>query len=279
MATDKPPSVLITGCSSGIGLASARALKARGWRVLATARKAADLARLERDEGLEAIPLELSDPASVAACATAALERTEGRLNALFNNAAYGIVGAMEDLPGEALRHHLEVNVVAPHELARRVIPSMRANGGGRIVNCSSVLGFVTGPYRGAYCASKFALEAMTDALRLEVRDAGIRVSLIQPGPVATEFLPTAIATFKRLIEAERSPHAAYYRRRLAEMEAGGRGGRFQATPEAVAAKVVSALESLAPKDRYKVTLPTYAAAAMRRLLPRRLLEAVVARS
>lgn len=273
------PSVLVTGCSTGIGLASARALKARGWRVLATARKPADIARLESAEGLEVIPLELADPASVAACASAVLERTEGRIEALFNNAAYGMIGAMEDIPGAALRELLEINVVAPHELARRLLPAMRAAGRGRILNCSSVLGFVSGPYRGAYCASKFALEALTDALRLEVAAAGIHVSLIQPGPIATEFMPTAVATFKRLIDVERSPHAAYYRRRLVEMETGtGDGALFRMLPEAVAGKVVRALEAPRPRSRYKVTLPTYGAALMRRLLPRRLLDAVVAR-
>lgn len=279
MPTPLPRSVLITGCSTGIGLASARALKARGWRVLATARKPADIARLESAEGLEVIPLELGDPASVAACASAVLERTEGRIEALFNNAAYGMIGAMEDIPAPVLREHLEINVVAPHELARRLLPAMRAAGRGRIVNCSSVLGFVSGPYRGAYCASKFALEALTDALRLEVRGAGIHVSLIQPGPIATEFMPTAVATFRRLIDVERSAHAAYYRGRLAEMEAGtGDGAMFRMLPEAVAAKVVRALEAARPHSRYKVTLPTYGAALMRRLLPRPLLDAVVAR-
>jgi NAD(P)-dependent dehydrogenase (short-subunit alcohol dehydrogenase family) len=138
--------ILITGCSSGIGLASARVMKARGWRVLATARKPEDLARLESEEGVEAIALELADPASVAACAAEALRRTGGRLHALFNNAAFGQVGAVEDLSGDLLRRQLEANVVGVHELTRRVLPAMRANGEGRIVQCSSVLGLVAGP-------------------------------------------------------------------------------------------------------------------------------------
>ena len=172
-------SILITGCSSGIGLAAARTLKARGWRVLATARKPADLERLSRDDGLEVLSLEMSDPASVSACAQAALTLTGGRLDALYNNAAYGSVGAMEDVPAELLRHHLEVNVVAAHALTRLIVPAMRAQGHGRIVMCSSVLGFVSGPYRGAYCASKFALGAMSDALRLELAPSGIQVSIL----------------------------------------------------------------------------------------------------
>ena len=192
-------SILITGCSTGIGLAAARTLKARGWRVLATARKPADLERLGRDDGLEALPLEMSDPASVSACALEALKRTGGRLDALYNNAAFGSVGAMEDVSGDLLRHHLEVNVVAAHALTRQIIPAMRAQGHGRIVMCSSVLGFVSGPYRGAYCASKFALEALSDALRQELAPAGIHVSILEPGPIESQFLSTALANFRQL--------------------------------------------------------------------------------
>src|SRR5690606_24281722 len=175
--------ILITGCSSGIGLASARMLKARGWRVLATARKPEDLKRLNEEHGLEALYLELADPKSIAGCAEEALSRTRGRLYALFNNAAYSQPGAVEDIPADALRHQLEVNVVGTHDLTRRIIPAMRASGAGRIVQCSSVLGLVSAPWRGAYCASKYALEALTDALRLELQGSGIHVSLIEPGP------------------------------------------------------------------------------------------------
>ncbi|HRD78696.1 MAG TPA: SDR family NAD(P)-dependent oxidoreductase [Hyphomicrobiaceae bacterium] len=271
-----PRSILITGCSSGIGLAAARTLKSRGWRVIATARKDEDLARLERDEGVEAIPLELADQASIEACTSDALKRTDGKLLALYNNAAYGVVGAMEDTPATLLRDHFQVNVIAANELARRLIPAMRANRTGRIVNCSSVLGFVSGPYRGAYSASKFALEAMTDAMRLEVRDAGIHVSLLEPGPIATSFMATTIATFRRAIDMEGSVHRDYYRRRIAELEAGG--GRFRTGPETVVAKLVHALESPRPKARYRISLPTHAAAFMKRVLPSSVLDAVVAR-
>ncbi len=260
-------SILITGCSSGIGLASARMMKARGWRVLATARKPDDLAMLERDVGVEALPMELSDLKSVAACAEEALSRTGGRLTALFNNAAYGQIGAVEDLTSEALSRQLMTNVVAQHELARRIIPAMRKAGEGRIVQCSSVLGFVTAPYRGAYCASKYALEALSDCMRLELNGSGVHVSIIEPGPIRTRFLERALANFKQTIDIEGSPHRDIYKARLTSMEAGGKTA-FKLEPDAVARKLVHAVESSNPKRRYYVTTPTYLAAAMRRLAP-----------
>ena len=269
--------ILITGASSGIGLASARIMKARGWRVLATARAPDDLERLENDEGVEALPLELSDPASIAACASEALARTDGKLYALFNNGAFGQVGAVEDLSADVLRRQLEVNVIGAHDLTCRVLPAMRANGEGRIVQCSSVLGLVSGIYRGGYCASKFALEALSDALRLELRDTGIRVSLIEPGPIRTRFVETALANVKKAVDIDASPHRDAYLARLAAMEAGG-SSTFKLEPEAVAAKLVHAVESARPKARYYVTTPTYIAAGLRRVLPTALLDRVLLR-
>lgn len=268
--------ILITGCSSGIGLASARLMQARGWRVFATARRDEDLASL-RSAGLDALHLELADETSVAACAAAALERAGGRLDALFNNAAYGQIGAMEDVTAGLLRRQLEVNVVGTHDLTRRLIPAMRRAGSGRIVNCSSVLGLVSGPYRGAYCASKFALEALTDALRLELDGTGIFVSLIEPGPIRTRFLEQALAGFKATIAIEDSPHRDIYHARLAAMEAGGKS-TFKLEPEAVAAKLVHAVESDRPRRRYYVTVPTYLAAALKRFAPPPLLDLMLRR-
>jgi NAD(P)-dependent dehydrogenase (short-subunit alcohol dehydrogenase family) len=269
--------ILITGCSSGIGLASARMLRDRGWRVIATARKAADLRRLETEERLEAVPLELADPASIAACAAETLRRTDGQLMALFNNAAYGQVGAVEDLTADVLRKQMEVNFIGTHALTRAVIPVMRAQGYGRIVNCSSVLGLVTGPYRGAYSASKFALEGLTDAMRLELRGTGIFVSLVEPGPIRTRFLESAIELFKRNIDMASSPHRVTYAGRLKSMESGGKT-TFKMEPEAVARKVVHAVESPRPKIRYFVTVPTYVAAVAKRVLPDRLADVVIAK-
>ena len=265
-------SILITGCSSGIGLASARVLKARGWRVLATARNEADLKRLTDKERLEALRLELADPHSVTTLADEALRRTEGKLYALFNNAGMGQVGAVEDLSADLLRRQLEVNVVGAHELTRRLLPAMRRNGEGRIVQCSSVLGLVAGPYRGAYCASKFAIEALSDALRLELRGTGIAVSIIEPGPIRSRFLEAALANFRSTVNIEASPHRETYIVRLAAMEAGGKS-TFKLEPETVAAKLAHAVESARPKARYFVTTPTYLAAFAKRVLPVALLD------
>lgn len=264
--------ILVTGCSSGIGLASARMMKARGWRVLATARTDADLARLSGEEGLEVLRIELSDGASVARCAEAALDLAGGHVEALFNNAAFGQVGAVEDLTADVLRHQIEVNVIGGHELTRRLIPAMRRAGSGRIVNCSSVLGLVSATYRGAYCASKFALEALSDSMRLELAGTGIHVALIEPGPIATRFVETALARFQSGIDIDASPHAEAYRARLAAMRAGGKQ-RFKLQPDAVASKLVHAVESSRPRARYYVTVPTYIAAAVKRALPTPLLD------
>lgn len=269
--------VLMTGCGSGIGLASAVRMQRAGWSVVAGVRRPADAVRLEAEHGLETVVVELSDPSSVAAALDVVLERTDGRIDALFNNAAYGQIGAVEDITVEDLRRQFEVNVFAAHEIARRLIPVMRRAGQGRIVQCSSVLGLVSGPYRGAYSASKFALEALSDAMRLELRGTGIHVSLIEPGPIRTKFLETALATFERTVDAEKSAHTETYRQRLAALRTGG-NERFKLEPEAVAEKVRHALESVRPKPRYFVTTPTYAADAMRRLLPTRLLDSIIAR-
>ena len=270
-------SILITGCSSGIGLACARGLRARGWQVLATARDDDDLDRLENDEGCIALPLELSDPGSIAACAEAALVRTDGKLTALFNNAAYGQLGAVEDLSPDVLRAQFEVNFFGSHDLTRRLVPAMRANGGGRIVQCSSVLGLVAGPYRGAYCASKFALEGLSDALRLELAGTGITVSIIEPGPIRTNFLARAIASFKENIDFGASVHRETYERRLQALGDGGKK-TFKLEPEAVLKKLMHAVESPRPKIRYFVSVPTHAAGFLRRVLPDRALDQIAGR-
>ncbi|HEV7463401.1 MAG TPA: SDR family oxidoreductase [Methyloceanibacter sp.] len=269
-------SILITGCSSGIGLASAREMKARGWRVFATARKHEDLARLRDEVAVESLYLDYAEPASIAEAAEHVLAATGGRLTALFNNGAYGQPGAVEDLTPDVLRAQFEANVFGWHDLTRSVIPSMRAQGEGRIVFCSSVLGLVAAPYRGAYCASKFAIEALADTLRMELATTGIKVVLIEPGPIASRFLEHALEAYRRNIDLDGSPHREVYRARIARMEEGG-SQTFKLGPEAVAAKLVKALESRTPKPRYYVTVPTYVAAFLRRLLPTRALDAVAA--
>ncbi|SFO82653.1 SDR family NAD(P)-dependent oxidoreductase [Tranquillimonas alkanivorans] len=272
-------SILITGCSSGIGLDAARTLRARGWRVFATCRAEADAARL-RDAGLESWRLDCADPASVREGAERALEATGGTLDALFNNGAHAVPGAVEDLPREALREIFEVNLFGWHDLTRRVIPAMRAQGHGRIVNCSSVLGLVAAPWKGAYVATKYALEGLTDSLRLEMRDTPIHVVLIEPGPIGTRIRVNSIPHFERWIDWERSARADQYRTSLLRRLYEERGpDRFEKTPAAVTARLVEALEAERPRARYRVTTPTHAAALIRRLLPDRLLDRVLAGS
>ncbi|HRK18739.1 MAG TPA: SDR family NAD(P)-dependent oxidoreductase [Hyphomicrobiaceae bacterium] len=277
MTTSKK-TILITGCSSGIGQAAAMAFRDKGWRVIATARKQADIERLASDLGVEAISLELGDLSSVQSCAERVLSMTGGRLDALYNNAAYGQIGAMEDIRGDVLSRHLDVNVVGPHELTRLLIPAMRQQGHGRIVNCSSVLGLVSGPYRGPYCASKFALEAITDALRYELAGTGIHVSLLEPGPIYTKFLETTLTQFRAAIDMENSPHREVYEKRLAAM-ANDTQSKLKMGPGAVVKALIHAVESPKPKARYRISPHTHAIALMKRLLPGRTLDAIMKRT
>lgn len=260
-------SILITGASTGIGRTAAEHLAAAGWRVFATARKPDDLAALSAIDGVEAIFLDYRDAASIAACAGRVLEATDGRLYALFNNGAYGQPGAVEDLTPDVLRAQFEANFFGWHDLTRRLIPAMRAAGRGRIVQCSSVLGIAAMKYRGAYTASKFALEGLTDTLRLELRGSGIEVVSIRPGPIATNFVVNAMAQFRANIDIDGSAHAEVYRRRLARM---GRGGatRFKLPAQAVVDRLVHALDSPRPRPTYRVTVPTLVLDIARRILP-----------
>jgi len=269
-------SILITGCSSGIGQACAIGMKARGWRVFATARRDVDLQALEV-AGLEAVYLDYADPASIAACAETVLAATGGRLDALFNNGAYGQPGAVEDLPMDVLRAQFEANFFGWHDLTNRMIPTMRRQGHGRIVQCSSVLGLVTLSYRGAYAASKFALEGLSNSLKLELRGSGIFVSLIEPGPIATKFVATSLTAFENNIDIEASVHQATYRRRLERLRRGG-ASRGKLGPEAVLKALVHAVEHRRPKPHYYVTIQTHIMALLRRLLPNRLFDFVLAR-
>lgn len=270
-------SVLITGCSSGIGLDAARGLKARGWRVFATCRQEADCALL-RAEGLESFPLDLADETSIETAVAEAAGRTGGRLDALFNNGAFACPGAVEDLPRGALREIFEVNLFGTHDLTRRVIPMMRAQGAGRIVNCSSVLGIVGARWRGAYVATKFAMEGLTDVLRLEMRGTGVEVILIEPGPIGTMIRQKSIPHFEKWIDWEGSARAEEYRSLLSRLYESRGPDRFQLPPAAVTAKLVHALESPRPRARYYVTTPTYLAGWLRRLMPTRALDWFVAR-
>lgn len=261
--------VMVTGCSSGIGLCVAEGLKARGYRVLATARAPADLDRLAAT-GLEVYRLHLDDPGSVRETAAQALRDTGGDIYGLFNNAAYGQPGAVEDLRWEVLEAQLRTNLLGWHELTRLLIPAMRARGEGRIIQNSSVLGFIAMPYRGAYNCSKYALEGLTDTLRLELHGSGIEVSLIEPGPIVSRFRENGLAKFREHIDAETSVHRDNYRGMLARLEHQGPTTGFTLPPEAVLEKVVHALESRRPRARYRVTTPTRIFAVLHRLLSTR---------
>jgi NAD(P)-dependent dehydrogenase (short-subunit alcohol dehydrogenase family) len=265
-------SILVTGCSSGIGKCVAHGLAARGFRVFATARSPDDIAQLGQ-QGFESLALDLDNPASIDRAVSEILERTGGTLYALFNNAAYGQPGAVEDLSRAALRAQFETNLFGTIQLTNRVIPVMRAQGYGRIIQNSSILGLIALPYRGAYTATKFALEALTDTLRLELHGTGIHVSLIEPGPILSRFRQNSYAAYKKHIHPEHSPHRERYRAMERRLTTEGAAVPFTLPPEAVLRKVIHALESRRPRTRYYVTLPTCLFAMLRRILPYRALD------
>ncbi len=276
--TKHPGPILITGCSSGIGHHVAHALRQRGWNVIASARKEDDVRRLHA-EGLQAVRLDLDDPDSVHAGFEEAMQLSDGQLYGLFNNGAWGLPGAVEDLSREALLAQLQTNLLGWHQLTCLAIPVMRAVGRGRIVHNSSVLGLVAMPYRGAYNCSKFALEGLSDTLRLELHGSGIFVSLIEPGPIRSRFRANAEAAFRRWIDAGHSVHRDAYRAMERRLQKEGDAAPFTLGPEAVLEKLIHALESSRPRPRYAVTVPTHAFALLRRLLPTRALDALLRRA
>ncbi len=267
--------ILITGCSSGIGYVTAKGLKERGYRVFASARKAEDVERL-RQEGFEALQLDLDDSASIKKAVDQVLEWTGGTLDALFNNGAWGQIGAVEDLSREVLKAQFETNFFGTHELTNLVLPVMRKQGYGRILYNSSVLGFVALPFRGAYNASKFALEGLVDTLRLELYKTKIHPVLIEPGPILSKFRENAYHQFKQNIDAQHSPYRDLYKKMEERLATEGPVVPFTLPAEAVLQKVIYALESPRPKIRYYVTFPTYLFAFLRRILPFRLLDWVL---
>ena len=269
--------ILITGCSSGIGLCVARGLSSRGYRVFATARKDADVEALNK-EGLESLLLDLDDPHSITAAVEEILTRTNGRLDALFNNGAYGQPGAVEDLSRDVLRAQFETNLFGWHQLTNLVLPVMRSQGHGRIIHNSSVLGFVALRYRGAYNASKYALEGLADTLRLELAGTDIHVSLIEPGPITSRFRENAFAAYKRNIEPDGSAHREKYMQMEQRLTTKGPAVPFTLPAEAVLKKVIKALESPRPKARYYVTFPTYLFAFLKRVLTDRALDRILGR-
>jgi NAD(P)-dependent dehydrogenase (short-subunit alcohol dehydrogenase family) len=259
--------IVVTGCSSGIGAHCARALKADGWRVFATVRKKADLELLEAD-GIEALLMDYTKTETISALVQTVRERTGDRIDALYNNGAYGQPGAVEDIATDVLRLQFETNVFGWHELTRQVIPVMRRRGTGRIVQCSSILGLIPYRFRGAYTASKFALEGLTVTLRMELRGSGIHVSLIEPGPIDSRFNDNALAKIDEYIDLENSAHAIDYRRQLARLNGTAPVSRHKLGPEAVYVVLKQALNARSPRPHYLVTTPAKQGVWLKRLLP-----------
>ena len=270
--------ILITGCSSGIGYAAAHTLRERGWKVFASCRQTRDCERLAA-EGFDAPQLDYTGANSIATALDHVLEQTGGTLDALYNNGAHATPGAVEDLPTDALREIFESNFFGWHELTRKIIPVMRAQGHGRIIQCSSVLGLVTMPWRGAYNSTKFALEGLTDTLRIELRDTPIHVTLIEPGPITSNIRANSIPHFERWIDWKSSARKAQYESALLDRLYTARGpDRFELPPQAVVDKLVHALEADRPRPRYYVTTPTRISGILKRILPTRALDWVLSR-
>jgi NAD(P)-dependent dehydrogenase (short-subunit alcohol dehydrogenase family) len=269
--------VLITGCSSGIGYCVAKGLRERGYRVFASARKAEDVERLEA-EGFKTLQLDLANPESVQDAVYELMLRTNSELYAVFHNGAYGQAGALEDLSRTALEQQFATNVFGWHQLTTMIMPLLRQRNEGRIIYNSSLLGYVALPFRGAYNASKYAIEGMADTLRLELADTDIKVCLIEPGPIESRFRANALQSLKAHVSIDQSVHREKYQGAIRRLEKEGPAAPFTLPPEAVLAKVIHALESPNPKARYPVTVPAHLFWVLRRVLPTRWLDSILLR-
>ncbi len=277
-STNNQKAVLITGCSSGIGYCVAKGLKQRGYHVIATARKLQDVERL-RNEGFDSVQLDLADSESIQQAFKFIMKISGNALYALFNNGAFGLPGAVEDLTRENLKHQFDTNVFGWLELTNLVIPVMRKQGFGRIIQNSSVLGFVAMPFRGAYNASKYAIEGLSDTLRLELKGTGIYISLVEPGPIISRFRANAVKELQQHIDIDNSVHRDKYLGVLARLNKEGPAVPFTLPPEAVLKRVIHALESKKPKPRYYVTFPTYLFAYLKRFLSHRQMDYLLAKA
>jgi NAD(P)-dependent dehydrogenase (short-subunit alcohol dehydrogenase family) len=266
--------VLITGCSSGIGYYCAKELHKKGYRVFATARCEEDVKRLQ-NEGLESLFLDLNDSKSIKSAVEEVLQKCDGKIYGLFNNGAFGQPGAVEDLSREVLREQFETNIFGTQELTNLLLPHMRKNGEGRIVQNSSILGFVSMRYRGAYNASKYALEGLSDTLRLELADTNIFVSLIEPGPIKSDFRKNALKKFLQNIDIKNSSHAKEYESKLEALKS-EKDVPFTLAEDAVFDVFLHALEAKKPKARYRVTTPTKVFAFLKRVLSTNMLDAIL---
>lgn len=270
-------SILITGCSSGIGLDAAHGFRAAGWRVFASCRKQSDCDALAAI-GFESPLIDYADESSVNSGFAAVVEKTGGTLDVLYNNGAFACPGAVEDLPRAALEATFQTNLFGVHQLTTLAIPVMRAQGHGRIINCSSVLGLVGLKWRGAYVATKFAMEGLTDVMRMELRHANIDVILVEPGPITSKIRENSIPHFERWIDWKNSARAAQYEVLRERLYTDSGPDKFELPASAVTQKLLKAATDRKPKARYYVTTPTYFMGLMRRLLSTRTLDAICRR-
>lgn len=270
--------IVITGCSTGIGLCAALTLHKRGYHVIATVRKEADKQSLIAQGLPDVVIMDLASSDSI----TAAVERikaiTQGKLYALFNNGAYGQPGAVEDLSRDTLRKQFETNVFGTHELTIKLLPELLTQKTARIIQNSSVLGFAAMPMRGAYNASKFALEGLTDTLRLELLSTNVRVSIIEPGPITSYFRINALKALEENVDIASSRFEDGYAEALTRLKKEGPASRFTLPADAVVKKVVHALEASRSKERYYVTFPTYLFAGLRHVLPTFIMDKILSK-
>ncbi len=260
--------VLVTGCSSGIGRATADLLAKNGWTVFPTARKAEDIEAL-RQAGFDAVPLDVASSESIASAVDLVLEKSGGRLGGLVNNAGFGMPGAIQDLSRDAMRYQFEVNLFGMQELTNLLIPVFRQQGCGRIVNISSVVGRLALPFMGIYSASKFAVEAISDVQRIELSPDSITVSIVEPGPIRTRFSTNCAGEGEQKLDRGTSRFGDAYNRYFEKRRSGGMSeDRFRLPPEAVAKKILHALESPRPRIRYRVTVPAYLGSWAARFVP-----------
>ena len=269
--------VFISGCSTGIGFYIAKTLHEKGYQVIASCRKQPDVERLQT-LGLYTLKMDVSDNRSIQEAVAQLLGYTNGKLDVLINNAGFGQAGALEDISREVMLHTFQTNVFGLHDLTRQIIPVMRAQGSGRIINISSILGQVSLPFRGAYNASKYAVEGLSDTLRLELEPFGIFVSSIQPGPIDSNFRDTVLDISLKAIDVDHSFFNSQYKNMLHHFKEKKKKSRLTQGPEAVLKKVLHAIEASRPKPVYTVTLSAYLLFIARKFLPARCLHQLLAK-
>ena len=266
-------SVLITGCSSGIGLCLAQGLKHEGYRVFATARDIKDVEQLKQ-QGFDTFVLDLSSSRSINAAIKAVFEQTDD-LYGLIHNGAYGQVGALEDISRQALEEQFQTNVFGWHELTNLVLPKMKSKNEGRIIYLSSVLGFVAMPFRGPYNASKFAIEGLVNTLRLELANTNVQLSLIQPGPIESKFRINAYKAFMKHVDMDNSDYKSNYEKMIKRLQSDELAD-FTLPATAVLKCAQHALCTKQARIHYHVTFPTKLFAILMRLLPARLMDKIL---